>query len=191
MVKKSIKTIGITELLILLSYFYSFEFFINVQVAFLSSLFVILGSSFAYSKMVKTQVEAETYEVERDLLDDIEDPYELYDDKVHPKGICSTANDKVREGTLGYEPIKDAPVEELDLKAIVKEERAKIKTLSVKSMKHGAKGSVSLFRLVPYLFLVLGFIALKNNELLDIAIYLPSLLVGIVVGSITSKEFNS
>ena len=58
-------------------------------------------------------------------------------------------------------------------------------------MKHGARGSVSLFRLVPYLFLVLGFIALKNNELLDIAIYLPSLLVGIVVGSIASKEFNS
>ena len=169
MVKKSIKTIGLTELLILLSYFYSFEVFINIQIAFLSSLFVILGSSFAYSKMVQTQVEAESFEEKRDLLDDIEDPHELYDDK----------------------PINDAPVEELDLKAIVKEERAKIKTLSVKSMKHGARGSVSLFRLVPYLFLVLGFIALKNNELLDIAIYLPSLLVGIVVGSIASKDFNS
>jgi len=195
MVKKSIKTVGITELLILLSYFYSFEVFINIQIAFFSSLFVILGSSFAYSKMVQTQVEAKSFEDEvngearegalgykRDLLDDIEDPHELYDDKV---------NDEVREGALGYEPINDAPVEELDLKAIVKEERAKIKTLSVKSMKHGARGSVSLFRLVPYLFLVLGFIALKNNELLDIAIYLPSLLVGIVVGSIASKEFNS
>jgi len=182
MVKKSIKAVGITELLILLSYFYSFEVFINIQIAFFSSLFVILGSSFAYSKMVQTQVEAKSFEDEvngearegalgykRDLLDDIEDPHELYDD----------------------EPINDAPVEELDLKAIVKEERAKIKTLSVKSMKHGARGSVSLFRLVPYLFLVLGFIALKNNELLDIAIYLPSLLVGIVVGSIASKEFNS
>ncbi len=181
-VKKAIKIIGITELIILFSYFYSFEVFINIQVAFLSSLIVILGASFAYKKMVQTQVKAETFEDKRDLLDDIEDPHELYDDKV---------NDEVREGALGYEPINDTPVEELDLKAIVKEEKAKIKTLSVKSMKHGAKGSVSLFRLVPYLFLVLGFIALKNNELLDIAIYLPSLLVGIVVGSIASKEFNS
>ena len=169
MVKKSIKIIGVTELIVLLFYFYSFEVFINIQVAFLSSLFVILGSSFAYRKMVQTQVEAESFENQRDLLDDIEDPHELYDD----------------------EPINDAPVEELDLKAIVKEERAKIKTLSVKSMKHGARGSVSLFRLLPYLFLVLGFIALKNNELLDIAIYLPSLLVGIVVGSVASKEFSS
>ena len=169
MVKKAIKIIGITELIILFFYFYSFEIFINIQIAFLSSLFVILGASFAYKKMVQTQVEADDYEEKRDLLDDIEDPHELYDD----------------------EPINEAPVEELDLKAIVKEERAKIKTLSVKSMKHGAKGSVSLFRLVPYLFLVLGFIALKNNELLDIAIYLPSLLVGIVVGSMASKEFSS
>jgi hypothetical protein len=165
---KALKIIGVTELLILFFYFYSFEVFINIQIAFLSSLFVILGASFAYKKMVQTQVEADSFEDKRDLLDDIEDPHELYDD----------------------EPINDAPVEELDLKAIVKEERAKIKTLSVKSMKHGARGSVSLFRLVPYLFLVLGFIALKNNELLDIAIYLPSLLVGIVVGSIASKEFK-
>jgi len=169
MVKKSIKIVGITELIVLLFYFYSFEVFINVQVAFLSSFFVIFGASFAYRKMVQTQVEADNFEDKRDLLDDIEDPHELYDDQ----------------------PINDAPVEELDLKAIVKEEKAKIKTLSIKSMKHGARGSVSLFRLVPYLFLVLGFIALNNNELLDIAIYLPSLLVGIVVGSITSKEFNS
>ena len=168
MVKKSIRIIGITEIVILLSYFYSFEVFINIQVAFLSSLFVILGSSFAYRKMVQTQIESENFEEKRDILDDIEDPHELYD-----------------------EPINDTPVEELDLKTIVKEEKAKIKTLSIKSMKHGAKGSVSLFRLLPYLFLVLGFIALKNNELLDIAIYLPSLLVGIVVGSVSSKEFSS
>lgn len=182
MVKKSIRIIGITEIVILLSYFYSFEVFINIQVAFLSSLFVILGSSFAYRKMVQTQIESENFEEKRDILDDIEDPHELYD----------KVNDEVREGALGYEePINDTPVEELDLKTIVKEEKAKIKTLSIKSMKHGAKGSVSLFRLLPYLFLVLGFIALKNNELLDIAIYLPSLLVGIVVGSVSSKEFSS
>ncbi len=168
-VKKATSIILITEFLVLVTYLISFKFFMNLQVAFASSLFVILGASFAYRKMVQTQLEAENYEDKRDLLDDIEDPHELYDD----------------------EPLNDAPAEELDLKAIVKEEKAKIKTLSVKSMKHGAKGSVSLFRLVPYLFLVLGFIALKNNELLDIAIYLPSLLVGIIIGSIASKEFIS
>ncbi len=166
---KSIKLIITSELIILLTYFISFSFYINLQIAFLSSLFIILGSSYAYRKMVNTQIASDVVNGERDLLDTIEYPHELYDD----------------------EPINDAPVEELDLKAIVKEEKAKIKTLSMKSMKHGAKGSASLFRLVPYIFLVLGFIALKNNELLDIAIYLPSLLVGIVVGSVSSKELFS
>ena len=180
MVKKSISLFAITEILVIVTYLISFEFFINLQVAFGTSFLIILGASFAYNSMVKNQVESDSYEDKRDLLDDIEDPHELYDDKV---------NDEVREDALGYEPINNVDVEELDLKTIVKEEKAKIKTLSIKSMKHGAKGSVSLFRLVPYLFLVLGFIALKNNELLNISVYLPSLLVGIILGSIVSKEF--
>lgn len=168
-VKRSIKILVLSELIVLLTYFISFNIFINIQVAFLSSLFVILGSSFAYRKMVGNQVDAKAVAEKRDLLDEIEDPHELYDEN----------------------PINDAPAEELDLKEIVKEEKAKIKTLSIDSMKHGARGSVSAFRLVPYVFLVLGFIALKNNELLDIAIYLPSLLGGIIVGSISSKEILS
>jgi len=129
--------------------------------------------------MVANQVDSKMVEEKRDLLDEIEDPHELYDDKV---------NDEVREGALGYEPINNTPVEELDLREIVKEERSKIKTLSMDSAKHGLRGSVSFFRLVPYIFLILGFIALTNNELLNLAIYLPSLFVGIVVGSISSKE---
>ena len=58
-------------------------------------------------------------------------------------------------------------------------------------MKHGVRGSVSAFRLVPYMFLVLGFIALNNNLLLEIWIYLPSLLVGIIAGSVVSKDITS
>jgi len=182
MVKKTISLIFIIEFLVITSYFYSFEFFINLQVAFASSFFIILGSAFAYRKMVQTQVEAENFTNDRELLDTIEDPYEFYDE----------VNDEVREGALGYEePINELSAEELDLKTIVKEEKAKIKTLSLKSMKHGVRGTVSIFRLVPYLFLVLGFIALENNELLNITIYLPSILLGIIFGSIAAKEFNS
>ncbi len=171
MVLQNIKLFAITQLVIVATYFISFEFFINLQIAFLSSFFIILGSMFTYKKMISRKVtdEGNTDDGKRDLLDTIEDPYELYEDT----------------------PINNTPAEELDLKAIVKEEKKKIKTLSLKNMKHGAKGSFSLFRLVPYLFLVLGFIALNNNELLNIAIYLPSLLVGIVVGSITGKALFS
>ena len=168
-VLKIIRPILIAEALVLSSYFYSSLAFTNIQVAFMSSLFIILGSSIAYRGMVQNQVQAKSYEDKRDLLDEIEDPHELY----------------------VVEPINDAPVEELDLKAIVMEEKAKIKTFSLSSIKHGARGSVSLFRLLPYLFLILGFIALKNNEVLDLSFYLPSLMIGIVVGYLASKEISS
>ncbi|MBU1658407.1 hypothetical protein KKG72_05060 [bacterium] len=116
--------------------------------------------------MVDNQVASENIEEKRELLDEIDDPYELYDDT----------------------PLNEAPADELDLRAIVKEEKKKIKIVNFKDMKKGSKAGFSLFRLIPYLFLVLGFIALSNNELLDIAIYLPSLLPGIVVGYISGKE---
>ncbi len=169
MMKKSIRTLLFLEAIIIPSAIYSFVLFINVQVAFLSSLFIVLGSSFAYKRMVQTQVDSAATTPERDLLDTIEDPHELFDET----------------------EINHAPAEELDLKKIVKEEKAKVKLLSVKNMKHGARGSMSAFRLVPYLFLVLGFIALENNALLHLSFYLPALFVGIIAGSLLSKGLMS
>ncbi len=165
-VKKTISILVVLEIIILATYFISYAAFINTQVAFLSAFFIILGSSYAYKRMVNSQIKSGNFEDKRDLLDTIEDPHELYDDT----------------------PINDAPYEELDLKSIVKEEKAKIKTFTVDSAKYGARGSISAFRLVPYIFLVLGFIALKNNELLSLWYYLPALTVGIIIGSIVSKE---
>ncbi|WP_297434065.1 hypothetical protein [Sulfurimonas sp.] len=164
--KKTISILVVLEIIILATYFISYAAFINTQVAFLSAFFIILGSSYAYKRMVNSQIKSGNFEDKRDLLDTIEDPHELYDDT----------------------PINDAPYEELDLKSIVKEEKAKIKTFTVDSAKYGARGSISAFRLVPYIFLVLGFIALKNNELLSLWYYLPALTVGIIIGSIVSKE---
>ena len=165
---KIIKKLALTEVVIIPTTLYSFAFFINLQIAYLSSLFIVLGTSFAYKKMIHSQDLTENIREDRDLLDKIEDPHELY-----------------------TEEINDAPAEELDLKAIVKEEKAKVKVFSVTNMKHGAKGSMSAFRLVPYAFLILGFIALKNNELLNLSIYLPSLFVGIIMGSVMSKSLVS
>ncbi len=166
MVKKAISLFVILQAVILISYFFSSKVFANVETAFLSALFIIIGASYAYKRMVLAKVESGEYVEERDLLDKIEDPHELYDDI----------------------EINDAPPEELNLKEIVKEEKAKVKPLNVKNMKYGVKGGISLFRLVPYLFLVLGFIALKNNNILELWYYLPSLFIGIIAGSFISKE---
>lgn len=165
-VKKSTSVFFGVQILIFIIYFYSLKIFLNVEIAFLSAFLIILGSSFAYRKMVHSKIDTNQYEDERDLLDRIDDPYELYDNK---------------------EP-NQTPAQELDFKQIVKEEKAKIKTFSLKNVKYGLRGSSSMIRIVPYLFLILGFIALKNNGLLELTYYLPSLLIGIVTGAIISKE---
>jgi len=166
MVKKTISIFFGVEFVIGMSYFIAPAIFVNIEVAFLSSLFIILGASYAYKRMVLSKVASGEYVEDRDLLDKIEDPHELYDGK----------------------EINDAPPQELNLREIVKEEKAKVKVLNVKNMKHGIKGSLSLFRLLPYLFLILGFIALKNNNILNLWYYLPALFVGIITGALLSKE---
>lgn len=164
--KKTINIVLLVEILIILTNFISFDFFINLQIAFLSSFFVILGASYAYKRMVELDIKSNNINEKRDFLDELEDPHELYSDE--------TAN--------------DTNAEDIDLKEIVKEEKKKIKVLNIKDIKKGSRANFSLFRLVPYIFLILGFIALKNNELLNISIYLPSLLLGIIVGYIISKK---
>ena len=166
---KALKIVAITEFLILLSYIYSKAFYANLQVAFLSSFLIMVGSFYAYKRMVNSKVKTKSYEGDRDPLDIIDDPHELHE-----------------EATLNHKSEND-----LDLKEIVKQEKKKIKIFNLKSFKDGSSASFSLFRLGGYLFLILGFIALKNNDLLDISVYLPSLLIGIVVGYIFSKEIYS
>lgn len=163
---KAVKIVAATQLLIFCSYFVSVEFYTNIQVAFLSSFIIMFGSFHAHKRMVDSKIKTKSFESDRDALDLIDDPHELYDET----------------------PLNDAKPEELDLKQIVKEEKKKIKTFNLKTMKEGSSASFSLFRLGGYLFLVLGFIALKNNEVLDIGVYLISLLPGIIIGYLVSKE---
>lgn len=160
---KKLLSFILLELLILISSLISFKFFINLQVAFLSSFLIIIGSFYAYKKMVSNELENENFTLQKDDIDSILDPYEL--------------DDFTQEET-----------QNLDFKAIVKEEKKKIKLLNLKDVKKGSKATISPFRLLPYFVLIVGFIALKNNDLLEIFIYLPSLMVGIVYGYIFSGQ---
>lgn len=162
MSKKLISFLAL-EILIILSSVISFKFFINLQIAFLSSFFIILGSFYAYTKMVSNELENGNFTSQKDELDSILDPYEL--------------DDSTQEET-----------QNLDFKAIVKEEKKKIKLLNLRDVKKGSKATISPFRLLPYFMLIIGFIALKNNDLLEVFVYLPSLLVGIIYGYIFSGQ---
>ncbi len=164
-VAEKFKYLALFEVVIALSYFVSRSVFLNLQVAFLSSFFVIVASGFTHKKLVKNRLKNGIYEDDRDLLEKIDDPHGLFEEEEE------TPNE-----------------EEVDFKEIVKEEKKRVKPLNAQHIKTGLRTSFSLYRLGAYLFLVMGFIALKNNAVLNLGVYLPSLALGIVAGYLFLKE---
>ena len=165
-VARRFKTLLLFEVFILITLFFGTAVFANVQVAFLSSFLIIVASGYAHKRMVDGRIKNGIYVDDRDPLDKIDDPHGLFDE----------------------EEINDAPPEELDLKKIVKEEKKKIKPFSAGNLKQGLRGSFTLYRIAAYLFLIFGFIALKNNHLLDVKIYIIALLPGIIAGYFVLKD---
>lgn len=162
-VKKTIKLLLISEVAIFALWLYSYTFFLNFQIAFIASVLILLGSTYSYKRLVDSRVEAEDRPDDTDLIEKLDDPFDLYSEEI-------TAE-------MGVE-------EDVDLKVVVKEEKARLKSQknTLKNTAKSAPALVSIFRVVPYLFLVLGFIGLKNNDLLSLAPFLIGLGVGIVVG---------
>jgi len=164
-VVRSIRFVLVVELFLAIVYFIDFEWFVNAQVAVLSSFLVIVASLFTNQRLVEKRLQNEEEGDQRDPLDKIDDPHELFEEEQ-----------------------EEVNVEELDFKEIVKEEKKKVKPFQIANVKQGVKGSFSFWRLGAYLFLVMGFIALKNNAVLNIAVYLVSLPIGIVLGYIVMKK---
>lgn len=161
--KRTIKLFVISEIAIFALWLYSYAFFINFQIAFLSSVLILLGSTYSYKQLVERRVASEDRPDDTDLIDKIDDPFDLYSEEISSEAVAD---------------------EDVDLKAVVKEEKKRLKE-EKKTFKNTAKSApalVSIFRVVPYLFLVLGFIGLKNNELLSLVPFLVGLAVGIIVG---------
>ena len=161
--QKTIKLFVISEVAIFALWLYSYTFFVNFQVAFLSSVLILLGSTYSYKRLVDRRVASEDRPDDTDLIDKLDDPYDLYSEEITSEAM---------------------QVEEVDLKTVVKEEKQRLKA-NKQTLKNTAKSTpalVSFFRVVPYLFLVLGFIGLKNNELLSLVPFLVGLGAGIVVG---------
>jgi hypothetical protein len=168
LVKKSIKILLFAQLLVIISSSISYSFFLNAQVAFLSSFIILLGSMYSYKKLVMHRIENEMFvDDERDELDKIDDKHELFDELV------------VEEHSV------------LEIKNALNEEKKQLKSNNFKNVKASSGATVSLFRIVPYLFLVVGFIGLQNNHLLQLLPYLLFLSLGLAVGYFVGKEIFS
>ena len=107
--------------------------------------------------MIERRIEAGEGEDDA-YLDSIEDPYELYDDTE-----ATGAKDVV-------------------LSEVVKEEKKRLKENreGLKKTLKSTSGIFSPWRFLPYIVLVLSFIGLNNNHILDIPAFLIGLAAGIV-----------
>lgn len=150
---------------ILVLLMFSFKTYINFEIAFLSAAAIMMGSMYSYSRLVNNRINSGETPLSQDAVDTIEDPFDLYSEQ---------------------EPYDD----NMELKDVIKEEKKRIKNQPVKNAVVGSGALVSMYRLVPYLFLVIGFIGLNNNQLLSLFPYLSGLGVGVIGGYFTGISFT-
>jgi hypothetical protein len=139
--------------------------FINAQVAFVCAFLILIGSMYSYRKLIQRNLENETAMHQEDLVEKIDDPYDLYGEE------------------------ETAEAEERPLKEVIQEEKARLKAnrANVKNVSKATPALLSVYRLVPYGLLVLAFIALKNNQMLSLWYFLPGLAAGIVSGYLSGR----
>ena len=121
---------------------------LNTQVAFISSLFIIIASFLSYRKNIQNRLSnldlSQINEgIDRDKIDEIDDPYDLY-----------TQYKEIPEDELTTEKIKE----------IINDEKSKVKRNSFKNIIFSASGFLSIYRILGYGILIFGFFALNNNK---------------------------
>ncbi len=141
---------------------------LNFELAFVSAMFIIAGSFSGYKRMVDRRLEVGEG-MNDAMLEKIEDPHELYDE--------------------------DEPCEEVDqeLSAVIKEEKKRLKQnkQTLKKTIKSTPGIFSPWRFIPYIVLVLSFIGLNNNHVLDIPAFLIGLAAGIISAVLIGKRWIS
>jgi len=148
---------------------------LNFELAFFSALLIILGSFSGYRRMVKkrlggTDIAENTDEL---ILQKLEDPYDLYDDE------------------RDEEKVEIINPQEVNLADVVKEEKLRLKQnkQTLKKTIKSTPGIFSPWRFIPYIILVLSFIALNNNHILEIPAFLIGLGLGIASAVIIGKKW--
>lgn len=122
---------------------------LNTQIAFISSLLITIASFVSYKKNIQNRLSNFDYskilkDEDRDKIDEIDDPYDLY-----------TEYEEIPENELTAEKIKE----------IIDGEKSKVKRNSVKNTIFSASGFLSIYRIFGYIILIFGFFVLNNNKI--------------------------
>jgi GMP synthase PP-ATPase subunit len=155
--------------------FFDIKVLWNTQIGFISATLVMIASMLSYRRMVNTRVEHNviTMDDSKDVIDKLEDPYDLYSEEV-----------KEEEG------------DEKEFAEVVKEEKKKLKEnrRTLFQVLKDTKAALSIYRLGAYAFLILGFLYLNRHGLLHIPSYIVALSIPpviIVTILIRNKENHS
>jgi len=147
-------------LLIVALVFFETKTLYSTQIGFFTASLVMIASLLSYQRMVKARVRHEiiTLDDSKDVIDKLEDPYDLYSE--------------------------DMPQdEEKVFVEVLKEEKQKLKEnrRSIFQTLKDTKAALSVYRLGAYGLLILGFMYLNRHGFLDIASYLSSLVLPFIV----------
>lgn len=141
-------------LLVISIIFFDMKILYNTQIGYISSTLVMLASILSYRRMVNARVEHNiiTMDDSKDVIDKLEDPYDLYSEEV-------------------------AEEETKDFSQTLKEEKKKLKEnrRTVYQTIKDTKAALSIYRLGAYAILILGFLYLNRQGLLHIPSYIISL----------------
>lgn len=162
-IKKTALFIVLLHLPIALLLVISDAVFASFEIAMLSGAMITMGSLYAYRNMIHAKVGDVDIEAHKDSIDMLDDPYDLYEDE--------------RE------------MEIADVKEMIKAEKKLQKQAILENTVKNGSALISIYRVIPYVFFALGFIALQNNHMLHLLAYLIGLGYGIVIGYLVAKEW--
>ena len=142
MVKESMSKFSYFYLLgdfvvVVLSLFMGGYWLLNTQVAFICSMLITFASFYAYKKSIQKGVQNSNGEEYRDSFDELEDPYNLFDDDEDEN---EQSPPKKRDGVFKY---------------------------TVKGFARGIGGAINPLRILAYAVLIVSFLYLNRHELFD------------------------
>ncbi|HEY9190544.1 MAG TPA: hypothetical protein VIM88_06725 [Sulfurovum sp.] len=147
-------------LLLIAVIFFDIKIVYNTQIGYITATLVMVASIISYRRMVNARIKHNivTMDDSRDVIDKLEDPYDLYSEEV-------------------------TEIKEKDLAQTIKEEKKKLKEnrRTVYQTIKDTKAALSIYRLGAYAVLILGFFYLKRQEMLHIPSYIISLGIPTVI----------
>ncbi|MEA2017634.1 MAG: hypothetical protein U9N59_04230 [Campylobacterota bacterium] len=154
--KQTLKIFLIVDLIVVLIYAGIGEFIwlLNTQIALISSLLVTIGSYIGYKKNIQSRAKEHVNDDDNyDEVDKMDDSYDLYSPEVEQVEILEPTKEEVQEA---MKPIKQN---------------------HFANFKCAFSGMASFYRLIGYIFLIIGFFYLNNNGYLHIYSY----IIGFVI----------